>query len=120
MKSAVAAVAGAVLTFGLSFAAVAETGATGKAPTAVSSPAATPAPEPVRVVSANPSAGPVNCQNVVWPNVPAECLKGKDGAAPAAKPVRVVGAQDDLRTNPAAASDAGKPAKKLRRLPAKQ
>lgn len=116
MKSAVAAVAGAFIAFGLSFAAVAETSTPGKVQTSV----AAPAPAPVRVVSANPSAGPVNCQNVVWPNVPAECLKGKEGAAPAVKPVRVVGAQDDLRTNPSAASDAGKPAKKLRRLPAKQ
>lgn len=77
----------------------------------------TTAPTPVRVVSANPGAGPVSCQNAVWPNVPPECVKGKDGAAQPAKPVRVVGAQDDLRTNPAAASDAGKAPKKLKRLP---
>ncbi|MGL4324044.1 MAG: hypothetical protein ACRCTD_08375 [Beijerinckiaceae bacterium] len=74
------------------------------------------APIPVRVVS-TAATGPIACANAVWPNVPPECLKGKDGAAATAKPVRVVGAQDDLRTNPEVASDLGKAPKKLKRLP---
>lgn len=78
------------------------------------------APQPVRVVSANPASGQDACQSAVWPNVPAHCLKPADGAAVPAKPVRVVGSQDDLRTNPGAAKDAGQPAKKLRRLPAER
>ncbi|MGL4495937.1 MAG: hypothetical protein ACRCXM_13440 [Beijerinckiaceae bacterium] len=81
---------------------------------AATAPAST-APVPVRVVNAN-AGGPTSCANAVWPNVPAECLKPSEGV-PAPKPVRVVGQQDDLRTNPQAASDLGKAPKKLKRLP---